>query len=275
MIVIAAGGAWFFLDRTGGTPGTPDEPAKTASYIPESARDMIRVNQPAPGTTITSPLAVGGEARGSWFFEASFPVRLLDANGDVLAQSIAETPFDWMTEDFVTFRANLAFNQPVTETGTLVLQRDNPSNLPENAAEVRIPVRFGDISGETTTLRVHFSTMPEGSTECNTTAAVERTVPKTQAVARAALEELLKGPVQTEKAQGLFTSINPNVKVQSLTIKDGVARVDFDEQLQYQVGGSCRIAAVRAEITDTLKEFPTIKSVIISINGETELILQP
>jgi spore germination protein GerM len=60
-----------------------------------------------------------------------------------------------------------------------------------------------------------------------------------------------------------------------LTIEDGVAKVDFNEQLEYEVSGSCRVSAIRAQITETLKQFPTVKEVIISIDGRTEDILQP
>jgi len=45
--------------------------------------------------------------------------------------------------------------------------------------------------------------------------------------------------------------------------------------LQYQVGGSCRVSAIRAQIIETLKQFSTVKNVVISINGRTEDILQP
>jgi len=110
---------------------------------------------------------------------------------------------------------------------------------------------------------------------CNKVFPVEREITKTQAVARAALEELLKGSSEKEKVEGFFTSINPGVKIQSLVIENGTAKVDFDEQLEFQVGGSCRVAAIRAQITQTLKQFPTVNSVIISIDGRTEDILQP
>jgi spore germination protein GerM len=110
---------------------------------------------------------------------------------------------------------------------------------------------------------------------CNKVFPVEREIPKTQAVGRTALEELLKGPTDAEKDSKYFTSINPGVKIQSLTIENGIAKVDFDGQLEFQVGGSCRVSAIRAQITETLKQFPTVNSVIISINGRTEDILQP
>lgn len=111
--------------------------------------------------------------------------------------------------------------------------------------------------------------------DCRITYPLERKIIKTKAKARMALEELLKGPTSNEKEQGYFTSINSGVKIQKLSIENGVAKVDFDEQLEFQVGGSCRVAAIRAQIVQTLKQFPTVKDVVISINGRTEDILQP
>jgi len=76
-------------------------------------------------------------------------------------------------------------------------------------------------------------------------------------------------------AQVYFTSICPCVKIQKLTIADGIAKVDFDQVLENAVGGSCRVTAIRAQINETLKQFSTVKEVIISVNGRTEDILQP
>lgn len=103
---------------------------------------QVRLKTPHSNATVTSPLIVSGDARGTWYFEASFPVRLLDGNGKEIAVIPAQAQSDWMTENFVPFIATLTFSAPTTETGTLVLQKDNPSGLPEHDAEVKIPVRF-------------------------------------------------------------------------------------------------------------------------------------
>ena len=105
--------------------------------------------------------------------------------------------------------------------------------------------------------------------------AVERCIPRKPTVARGALEELLKGPTNEETAQDYFTGINTGVRIQRLAIADGTVMVDFDEQLESQVGGACRVSAIRAQITETLKQFPTVDEVVISINGRTRDILQP
>jgi spore germination protein GerM len=130
---------------------------------------------------------------------------------------------------------------------------------------------------ETMTVKVFFgnSIFDPEILDCSKNFSVERTVPKTEAVGRAALEQLLAGPTDTEKAEGYFTNINPGVKIKSLAIENGVAKADFDEQLEYQIGGSCRVAAIISQIRETLKQFPTVDDVIISIDGQTEDILQP
>jgi len=107
-----------------------------------SAADQIRVLKPQPNQVIESPLIIEGEARGTWFFEATFPVKLLDANGNVIAAHYAEAQGDWMTADFVPFKAQLIFEKPATDYGVLVLEKDNPSGLPENDAKIEIPVYF-------------------------------------------------------------------------------------------------------------------------------------
>jgi len=105
--------------------------------------DLIRVDNPRPGGTIDPSTVIQGEARGTWFFEGDFPVVIEDADGNVLHQTYATAQDDWMTEDFVQSTASLEkadFGD--AEAGTLVLKRDNPSGLPENDDELRVPVKF-------------------------------------------------------------------------------------------------------------------------------------
>ncbi len=107
-------------------------------------QDLIRVNEPRPNELIRSPLEISGEARGYWFFEADFPVKIFDSNSELLGMAIAQAESDWMTEDFVPFAAQLEFGTPVTKKGNLILEKDNPSGLPENADQLRIPVFFSE-----------------------------------------------------------------------------------------------------------------------------------
>ncbi|MFA6254562.1 MAG: GerMN domain-containing protein [Patescibacteria group bacterium] len=240
--------------------------------------NKIIVYSPNKNQEFTFPLTITGEARGNWFFEASFPVKLLDANNQVIAQTIASAKSDWMTTDFVPFEAEIV-GSILSQSGqipvTLVLQRDNPSGLPQNDEQITIPLILSQ--PETDNINVYFgnSQFDPEVMDCTKVFAIQRTIVKTEAIGRAALEELLKGPTETEKNDGYFTSINPGVKIQSLNIENGTAKVDFNAQLEYAVGGSCRVAAISSQIRQTLKQFPTVNNVIISIDGRTEDILQP
>ena len=104
--------------------------------------NLIRISEPRPNALVKSPLVVRGMARGNWFFEASFPVRLFDGNGEALARSVAQAKSNWMTNEFVPFEATLSFETPTATTGTLLLDKDNPSGFPENRDALRVPVRF-------------------------------------------------------------------------------------------------------------------------------------
>jgi len=105
-------------------------------------QNLIRISKPQPNEVVKSPLEITGEARGYWFFEASFPIKLRDENGKELGTTIAQAKSDWMTEDFVPLETTLEFQKPETSRRVLILEKDNPSDLPENADELQIPVRF-------------------------------------------------------------------------------------------------------------------------------------
>ncbi len=236
----------------------------------------VRISTVKAGDTIESPLTIEGVARGTWFFEASFPVRLLDADGKILALEPVQAEGEWMTENFVPFHKTLRFQVEKEGPGTLVFEKDNPSGLPKNDDAVRIPVKLKKSGG--TVVKAFFGNRitDPNVLNCDRVYPVERVVTKTQAVARAALEEMLAGPTALEVEQGYFTAMNDGVKIQKLNIVNGTALVDFDDTLEAQVGGSCRVTIIRAQIKETLKQFPTVKKVVLTINGRGEdIILQP
>lgn len=139
LVVLALAAAFFWretLDRSS---------SLRESVLPERAATThadISVEAPAANQKITSPLLIRGRARGTWYFEASFPARLLDGQSREIAVMPLQAQGEWMTTDFVPFEGTMTFPKPVTAEGTLVFEKDNPSGLPEHAAEIRIPVRF-------------------------------------------------------------------------------------------------------------------------------------
>jgi hypothetical protein len=106
--------------------------------------DLIQVDQPKEGDRVASPLTVKGKARGSWYFEGSFPVRLETDAGAVLAEVPATAQGEWMTDDFVPFELSLAFSTTTATSGVLILKKDNPSGLTTLDMETRIPVLFAN-----------------------------------------------------------------------------------------------------------------------------------
>ncbi|MEK7608515.1 MAG: Gmad2 immunoglobulin-like domain-containing protein [Patescibacteria group bacterium] len=107
-----------------------------------SRSDEIIIETPEPYSLVTQPLRVSGRARGGWFFEASFPFQILDADGTFLGAGVAEARSEWMTEDFVPFEGMITYSRPKSKEGILVFKKDNPSGLKELDAEVRVPIRF-------------------------------------------------------------------------------------------------------------------------------------
>lgn len=118
---------------------TPQLPASVA-------HGDIRVTSPQPGESVSSPIRITGEARGYWFFEASFPVTIVDWDGIILAEGIATADGDWMTESFVPFTAEVEYSEPsvpdFNTRGAIILKKDNPSGLPENDDAIEIPITF-------------------------------------------------------------------------------------------------------------------------------------
>jgi len=128
---------------TGNNTSSSSSSAVTSSSVSSSYANMIQVSTPTPNALVSKsqPLVITGRAVGPWYFEASFPVKLLDSAGNVLAEGPAQAQGDWMTVDFVPFKATLNFTTADT-SGTLVLQNDNPSGEPANAKSISIPVTF-------------------------------------------------------------------------------------------------------------------------------------
>jgi hypothetical protein len=366
-------------------PTVTEEPTNnettTNIAIKKDISDMIKnispkideeIACPTEGKDIICSIKISGEARGTWFFEASAPVKILDATDKELATGYVTAKGDWMTEDFIPFVGEIIFKKPNDSKVVLVLQNDNPSGNIENQLEIKIPLTLADKTGASIILPENFTEtgeiinwdgrsesytnnwhlnyskpgynviavdlqfnsdslcnfgfgyesclerMPQNENngqrfkvegyknenkvtvkkltiesqtktkiqlffnnekdldlmDCRIVRSVTREIPKTTAVARAALTELLSGPTAAEKKDGYSSEVPSNTKIQRLEVKDGVAKVDFSKELEAG-GGSCHMEAIRSQITETLKQFPTVKSVIISIDGRTENILQP
>jgi len=138
VLVVAGAAAWWQFGMP--QPAAPEDSGNAAQKA-----DLIRLTTPQPNQTITSPLTITGQARGYWYFEASFPVFLVDWDGKIIAQGIATAKDNWMTEEFVPFEAKLEFvadKNAYSNRGALILKKDNPSGLPEHDDALEVPILF-------------------------------------------------------------------------------------------------------------------------------------
>lgn len=106
--------------------------------------ETIKIKNTAGLKKISDPLTVAGEVKGSWSFEAQFPVSLTDEKGRVITSAVARLEGDWMSNKYVPFSATLNFSgQMPGSKGFLVLKKDNPSGLSEKNDAIEVPVVFG------------------------------------------------------------------------------------------------------------------------------------
>lgn len=114
-------------------------PAPAAAPAPFSSEN-VRISSPLPRAKVPKSFDVMGEARGVWYFEATFPVMVRDKNENVLASTYAEAKGEWMTAEFVPFTSRITITGSYSGPATLILLKDNPSGLPENDDSVSIPI---------------------------------------------------------------------------------------------------------------------------------------
>jgi hypothetical protein len=111
--------------------------------------------------------------------------------------------------------------------------------------------------------------------DCDRLGTFTRQVPKSKAMARLLVEALLAGPTSPERARGATPAFpDRGGEVRSVILREGELTVDFDESLR-NVGGACAAQAIRASVTQTLQQLPTVKRVVITAGGSRELALQP
>ena len=117
-----------------------------ASATGSCMQDLIVLENLVPGSHVTSPIQIAGKARGNWYFEGDFPVRVLDEHANVVGVGFATAQGEWMTEEFVPFLGVVPLDTtPAAGTpGRIVLTRSNPADMPENDDSLETLIYFGD-----------------------------------------------------------------------------------------------------------------------------------
>jgi germination protein M len=125
---------------------------------------------------------------------------------------------------------------------------------PENGTDT-------DPSGSSVTYQVWFTSADGVFVTYRTEAATPR-------VGTAALETLLEGPDSFEMGYGLRTEVPDGTQLLGLEIEGEIARVDLTSE--FEAGGGLASKQARlAQIVYTITQFPTVKGVLFSLDGES------
>lgn len=134
-----------------------------------------------------------------------------------------------------------------------------------------LPARAADV-------QLYFSPAlaPQTPADCARVQAVRREMPATKAPATATLRLLFAGPTETERASGLRSHFSAGTAglLKRLVIRQGTAYVDLHD-LRSALGGassSCGALELRAQIEQTLRQFPSVQRVRLAINGDPRVL---
>ena len=273
-LMAVAGVVWWKM------PGQTTVSLVTPTSTPQVEESEIRLDALNAQQGVTSPLTIFGQARGTWFFEASFPIAIVDQNGAVLAITIAEAQDDWMTENFVPFKATVFFTVTTTQPGEIIFRKDNPSGLPEHDQEWRLPVTLQAPKGPQRTVKLfYYNPLIDqdklGNSLCSKQGliSVERHIPFTNTPVQDAVKTLLRGEISfSERQQGVTTEFPlSGVELTGAVLNGGVLTLEFADPNNKTSGGSCRAGVLWAQIEATAKQFPEVKQV----QFKPEYLFQP
>lgn len=111
------------------------------NYKPTPSNTPVVLVLPLPNKKLSSPVKIVGKAPGTWFFEATLFVKIVDEEGTILGQGPAMATSDWMTTSLVPFEATLPFTYPSTKKGSIIIEADDPSGR-GFAPHASFPVTF-------------------------------------------------------------------------------------------------------------------------------------
>jgi spore germination protein GerM len=132
--------------------------------------------------------------------------------------------------------------------------------------------------GQTMTIKLFFPNTSLSKVDCGAKVfPVTRTIPKTIAVARVALEQLFAGPTSEERAKGFYSDFSEETKSFFFSVKvtDKAAYVNLRDPTATPTMGnfttSCGGSNFFGQVESTLKQFPSIKKVFFAIKGDPSL----
>lgn len=106
----------------------------------------------------------------------------------------------------------------------------------------------------------------------------ERKVLKTNEIEKAVLEELFKGPIESEQERGYKSFFSEETKdiLKGIEVRNRTAYVNFIDirNLMPEVSSKCGSEQFLSEIETTLKQFSTIDNIIYLIEGDSAVFYE-
>ncbi|MFP5247469.1 MAG: GerMN domain-containing protein, partial [Thermoanaerobaculia bacterium] len=234
----------------------PSTAAPTPVPAPVAAERNIYIDR----VEVANPLVVSGRART---FENNVVLRVRAADGSVIS------------ETFTTSEGEMGRHNPYR--ATLWLTRDPGNRVlvealeysAKDGSETNLVREEKSIDIAPIEARLHF---PDQT--CTNVKPYTRRMPKSVSLARLLVEALIAGPLASERNAGAAAPFPQGSRVQSVNLRDGTLTVDFNERLQ-NVGGACQAQMIRAAVTETLRQLPSVQRVVITAGGSEKLALQP
>ncbi len=252
-------------------PDTTGTPSSNGTSSPTTSAN-IRVSSPQPNATVpTGEFKLAGTARA---FENSISYRVRDTEGNAIAGGNIVATGDM--GNFNPYETKIRIRASYTGKAVLEVYQNSAKDGSEIDL-VRVPIMVSGSAAVAEEMPVKiFLTNPqqEGGKDCRAVYPIQRMIGKTTNTAEAALRQLLEGPNPFEQSHGYSSEIPAGTRLNRISITNGNAHADFDGALN-TAAGSCRVTAIRAQIEQTLRQFGTVQTVTISVNGDAKTALQP
>lgn len=152
-----------------------------------------------------------------------------------------------------------------------------------SAATIASPVPSVEPSSDEIAIKVYFVMVADVEDSPTPLVAVHREIPRTAAVATAAMEQLLSGPTFQERAHDLRlgtigTLIPEGTRLLGVAIDNGNASVDLSGD--FASGAALGVDPAQAwawrlaQVTYTLTQFPSVHSVSFKVDGKPTMAIE-
>lgn len=133
-LIVAVSTAMYLVYSIKKVAATDFAPPDYSAYLNDEGKankpdvlSTVTLTLPTSKDKLSSPVKVKGSAPGTWFFEATLVVKIIDADGNILGQGPAMAKGEWMTDKLVPFEAIIPFTTSTTNSGTINIEADDPS----------------------------------------------------------------------------------------------------------------------------------------------------